>query len=169
MPKYNLNNSERHRPHRRLYGNARSFSRTGGPVTLLFVLVSLLVCGAPRAGASAPNLSADSEVATAGFYRLSWGPGQGPFELQEAADPEFRKPSTLYFGPDLATVISGRPDGTWHYRVRIHTNAGRSDWSNPVMVKVDHHDLSRALMFLSLGFVVFIAIVATVVRGKGAE
>jgi hypothetical protein len=150
-----------------LFDKRRSAQRPG-PAALLLALISLFACSSPQAGAGAPSLTVDSEVATAGFYRLSWA-DTGPFELQEAADPEFRDASTLYLGPDLATVVSGKPDGIWHYRVRTATDAGHGPWSDPVTVTVAHHDLSRALMFLSLGFVVFIAIVATVVRGKGAE
>jgi hypothetical protein len=119
--------------------------------------------------ATAPRLSVDSPLATAGFFRLSWVSDGTDFELQEAPDPEFSDPRTLYHGADTASVISGKPNGTWHYRVRAVTHAGHGPWSDSVTVTVAHHALSRALTFLSLGFVVFLAIAATVVRGKGNE
>ncbi|MGW8309973.1 MAG: fibronectin type III domain-containing protein [Thiogranum sp.] len=142
-----------------------------------FVAVMLfcaLICP-PSAGtaneASAPRLSVDSPLATAGFFRLKWVLSDGAdFELQEAPDPEFSDPRTLYHGADTASVISGKPNGTWHYRVRAVTHAGHhGPWSDSITVTVAHHALSRALIFLSLGFVVFLAIAATVVRGKGNE
>jgi hypothetical protein len=114
----------------------------------------------------APQLAVDSPTATAGFFRLSWGPGASEFELQEADGPGFERPTTLYRGPDTATVISGRPDGTWHYRVRAVTDTGAGSWSNPIAVTVDHHDLGRALTFLALGCGVFVATALTIVRGK---
>jgi hypothetical protein len=117
----------------------------------------------------APRLSVDSPTATAGFFRLHWADPAPVFELQEASGPGFNHATTLYRGPDTATVVSGKPDGTWYYRVRAATDAGSGVWSDTVAVTVDHHDLGRALMFLALGFCVFIAIVLTVLRGKGSE
>jgi len=107
-------------------------------------------------------------VATAGFYRLSWVTEAEQAELQEATDPAFHDPVTLYTGPDRASVLSGKPDGTRYYRVRGITNATPGRWSEPVRVTVEHHDLRRAFLFLALGFSVFVAILVTVVRGASA-
>lgn len=137
---------------------------------MLFYAVTCLPSAGTANEATAPRLSVDSPLATAGFFRLNWGLSDGAdFELQEAPDPEFSDPRTLYQGADTASVISGKPNGTWHYRVRAVTHAGHGPWSDSVTVTVAHHALSRALIFLSLGFVVFLAIAATVVRGKGNE
>ena len=70
----------------------------------------------------APQLAVDSPTATAGFFRLSWGPGASEFELQEADGPGFERPTTLYRGPDTATVISGR----WMDRAPVGQTAAQA-------------------------------------------
>lgn len=71
---------------------------------------------------ASPTLSADTAIATAGYFRLSWvvsGPGKLPrFELQESANADFLDPRTIYNGPDAATTFSGRSDGDYYFRVR---------------------------------------------------
>ena len=84
---------------------------------------------------------------------------------QQAADPEFHTVRTLYIGPDRAAVISGKPDGVWYYRMRT-VKAGQSGpWSEPLAVTVSHHSLGRAVAFFTLGVVIFLGILAVVIRG----
>jgi hypothetical protein len=141
-------------------------------VVFALALVCLLTAGSIQADNHAPKLSSDHEIATAGFFQLSWEADAKRVELQEASSLAFREPTTLYIGPDSKSVISGKPNGSWYYRVRalnVHDqNLQASAWSEPVTVLVAHHDLSRALMFLSLGIIVFIGIVVVIVRGEGA-
>jgi len=118
-----------------------------------------------QAKSPAPAIASDSDVATAGFYRLSWDAAFPRIELQEATTPDFRSPATLYIGTDRATTISGKPDGQWYYRVRTMQDDLPGSWSDPVEVTVAHHSLSRALMFLTLGIIVFLAIVTVIIRG----
>ena len=129
-------------------------------------LTGLLTTGFVQAQMPVPTLSVDNEIATAGFFHLNWETEANSFELQEAASPDFRNTTTLYSGPDRATVISGKPDGTWHYRVRARANNKPGPWSDPLTVTVAHHNPGRALMFLALGFIVFVAIVLTILRGR---
>lgn len=135
----------------------------------------LLTFGLAHAGETpppaSPVLSADTEVATAGYFGLSWGLSRRPageadgaparFELQEAAGPAFGAPRTLYTGPDRATALSGRKDGTYYYRVR----ADGGPWSAPVAVEVAHHSLVRAGLFFALGAAVFAATAVLILRG----
>ena len=134
-----------------------------------WALALMLACLSPidRASAqdSAPQLSSDTDVASAGFYRLMWETHAEDVELQEATDPDFRNVTMPYRGPDRATVISGKPDGTWYYRVRTADGAHAGPWSRAVAVTVAHHSLARALMFLSLGVVVFVATATMIIRG----
>lgn len=115
----------------------------------------------------APKLSSDTDTATAGFFRLSWTTDVGRVEVQEADNPEFLDANTSYMGFDRATLVSGKPDGIWYYRIRAWDEAVPGPWSAPVSVSVAHHPLSRAFTFLGLGVIVFIAIVLMIVRGPG--
>lgn len=136
-------------------------------MSVALMLVCLLMIGPIQAQVSAPQLSSDSDVASAGFFRLSWETAAERVELQEDTGPDFRNPITTYLGSDRAAVISGKTDGTWYYRVRALDDARAGAWSEPVTVVVEHHSLSRALMFLSIGVIVFVAIVLMIMRGPG--
>jgi len=71
----------------------------------------------------------------------------------------------IYDGPDLASVISGKPNGTYRYRVRaidaLHNVVAQS---NQIAVVVAHHSLLRAWLIFSLGAFVFVAILVVVQR-----
>ena len=115
-----------------------------------------------------PTLQSDSNESAAGYYQLHWSNKQaGDFVLQESSKADFSDAKILYHGPDTATLVSGRKNGTYYYRVRGATSAG--DWSQPVKVSVRHHPLSRALLFFSLGALVFVATLAMVIRGNLAH
>jgi len=114
---------------------------------------------------AAPKLESDSDSSAAGFYQLHWANQHaGNFILEESRKPDFSDAKTLYQGPDTATLVSGRKNGTYYYRVRNEEAA--KDWSNSIQVKVIHHPLSRALLFFSLGALVFIATLTMVIRGN---
>ncbi len=140
------------------------------PLAALFAfsLLAVLVLLPPRiAMAALPVLESDLPVATAGYYRLSWALDGAAatlpvFELQESLKADFADPATVYRGPDEASVMSGRGDGEYWYRVR----AADGDWSEPVNVVVRHHPLSRALGFFAVGALVFLAILVVIVRGS---
>jgi hypothetical protein len=138
-------------------------------ITLLcgFALLVCLDTAPARDDVRAPRLHADTDIATAGFYRLSWEAGAGRVELQEAESPGFAHPATRYLGHDRATVISGRPDGVWYYRLRSRDDARAGPWSETVRVTVQHHPLSRALLFFGLGIAVFLATLLMILRGTG--
>ncbi len=125
-------------------------------VARLLAAVFLCLSATAAVAVSKPLLSSNTEVATAGFYQLSWTGENGAVELQESTDRVFTDSRILYSGPDRATVVSGRPDGVWHYRAR---SAGdpHAPWSDTVSVIVSHHGLQRALWFFLIGLVVFIA------------
>jgi hypothetical protein len=129
-------------------------------VFYLFSVTLSLAANAP------PRLSSDTDVATAGFFRLTWETDADRIELQQASKGDFRKPVTLYIGSDRASVVSGKPNGTWFYRIRAINDGQPGPWSKPVKVTVAHHSLYRAFTFLSLGIIVFISIVVVVIRGS---
>lgn len=132
-------------------------------------LLSLLV--AASVSAAVPRLSTSTESATAGNFQLSWeleNPALQPamttprFELQVAGDGDFSDAALLYDGQDTATVISGLSNGKYFYRVRVHGSAA-SPWSDPVMVTVEHHSLTKAFMFFAAGAVVFLATIGVII------
>lgn len=157
--------------------------------SLLAVLLLACLFSATAAGAErpAPRLSTSGDVVTAGYYRLSWDTASSAvesiaeplresiaesmwapiWELQESTQVDFRDAVTAYRGPDSATVFSGKPDGALYYRLRSVAPQA-SPWSDTVSVRVTHHSLSRALLFLALGIVVFVATVVLIVRGPEA-
>jgi hypothetical protein len=107
----------------------------------------------------------DTETATAGYYQISWESDYKEVELQEALDPNFSEATTTYTGSDRASLFSGKSNATYYYRIRGINPSETSDWSEPVVVKVAHHPLNRAFFFLTLGFLIFIALVFVVLRG----
>lgn len=128
-------------------------------------MVSVLLAMPIGASAQSPELEANPEVASAGFYQLRWYAAR-PVELEESQDPEFSSAEIVYRGSDAARVMSGKPDGDLYYRVR-DTDDGTL--SNVVKVTVRHHSLERAVAFFSLGAVVFLAtllLIATGARGS---
>ena len=146
----------------------------GFRIPALGVLCFLLcVTASAAAGATPPTLSSDTAVATAGYYRLEWdwedSPASAPasFEVQESTRADFRDAQPLYRGPDLATVISGRRDGSRYYRVRAASdNDAHSAWSKVVEVETAHHPLSRALAFFAAGALVFSLTLTLILRGS---
>jgi hypothetical protein len=128
----------------------------------------LFPVGITQAQNLTPVLSSDSAIATAGYFRLSWETDATWVELQEAQESTFQIPHSLYAGPDQATLISGKPDGTWYYRVRGVNATKQGPWSEPVTVTVHHHSLVQALLFFALGLTVFVATLAMIIQGTRA-
>ena len=122
----------------------------------------------PVTAKAVPTLKSDSNESSAGYYQLHWTNNHtGDFILQESSKPDFSNAELLYQGPDTATLVSGRKNGTYYYRVR--SADAENEWSNPVRVNVTHHPLSRAFMFFSLGALVFVATLTMVIRGNLAH
>jgi hypothetical protein len=117
------------------------------------------------ASVDTPVLTSSTELATAGFYTLSWSPGANDYELQQSDSSDFQQPQAVYTGPDTATVISGKPDGVRYYRVRNIDNGQAGSWSQVVRVTVQHHTLTRAFLFLFTGMVVFLATILLITIG----
>lgn len=148
------------------------------PRLLCAIAACILAAVASRGAAAQPDLNggADSQVATAGYYTLSWSADEGGneppvFQLVESRSRAFEQSKVIYEGIDLATTMSGVPDGTYHYRVRVVSEGGGepASWSNVHTVVVDHHSLGRAFAFLAIGLVVFSATVAMIVAGHRTE
>jgi hypothetical protein len=96
---------------------------------------------------------------------LSWDGTDGPYHLQESSTTDFSTYRTLYQGDDLATVISGKPDGVYYYRISLSNEQQIAD-SNVVKVTVAHHPLKTALLFFLAGAIVFVATFIMIIKGN---
>ncbi len=118
-----------------------------------------------------PKFEVPSQVnSNSGYIRLEWSSPSGGnviYELEEAPSAEFSNPQRIYEGPDLASFISGLPNGTYHYRVRAvnQSEETTSAWSEPVQLTVEHHPVSLALTLAALGALVFLLTAFVVIKG----
>ncbi|WP_018233269.1 hypothetical protein [Thioalkalivibrio thiocyanodenitrificans] len=148
----------------------RPFRRHARTLWLLVLVVSFP--GVLHAGSHAPELSASPDLARAGYFHLRWALDDvdvDRYTVEEAADPDFTDPAVLYEGADRATVISGRSDGTFHFRVRASlADGGESGWSDTQTVEVVHHPRAQAIGLFILGGLVFLATVGLIVAGTSA-
>ena len=73
-----------------------------------------------------------------GSYQVSWStvPGTVTYVLQEAASAAFIQPVTAYSGGNTSHVVTGKPAGTYHYRVKATSEFGDLGWSNTQSVEV---------------------------------
>ena len=141
---------------------SQAFSRCCRHVPGLFGALLLLLWQLP-AGAEPVEIEADTGVATAGYYQLSWDTGAAEIVLQEAPTRDFASPRVVYRGADNARVMSGKRDGDWYYRAR--TAGSDSEFGNVVKVTVRHHSLGRAFAFFALGALVFLVTLTVIVKG----
>jgi hypothetical protein len=109
-----------------------------------------------------PPLSNDGKAS------LSWTlEGEASVQIQQSNNPEFSAPRSLYQGTDLASVITGLPDGAYHYRGRqVYPDGSASTWSEPVTLRVAHHSLLRAGLFFVIGALVFLATTLLILIGN---
>jgi hypothetical protein len=141
----------------------RDFPLCETKTALLLLPAIALVLTAQITSAADLHLSSDSEIATAGFYQLSWEiPGQlSQIELHESRNPGLSDYRVVYRGPDLARAVSGKSDGEYYYRV-VSVGDKKARASNIVKVTVAHHPLKNAFLFFTIGAIVFIAILVAI-------
>ena len=138
-------------------------------IVVLLMTSALPVC--LSAETVLPVLTTDTQLATAGYYQLSWQPGVAwaskkfpHFELQQATDEQFHTVKILYRGPDRASVVSGMADGDYYYRLRIvESTTASAGWSKPLLVRVRHHSIYKAWAFFGAGAFVFLTTLAFIV------
>ncbi len=113
-------------------------------------------------------------TSNSGFFKLEWRitdelPLQEgySFLLEQSNDENFNHIKSIYKGSDLATYISGLPNGTFYYRVKIieQQNQKESQWSPHLQARVEHFSLQFALTLCALGALVFLLTVAVIVIG----
>ena len=130
----------------------------------------LLLCATTVQAAPKIVLHSDTVLATAGYYQLTWSwpdaPANIKYTLEEiASTKQSKKSRDVYYGPDLASVISGKPNGTYQYLVSaIGPNQRIVAQSNQLEVVVAYHSLIRTIFIFMLGALVFIAILVMALR-----
>ena len=116
-------------------------------------------------------LHSDTDIATAGYYQLRWDwpvltPATRFVLLETAVHEAAATQRIIYSGSDTASVISGKPDGIYAYRVQVlDEQAQPVAHSEPVQVFVQHHSLTRAIGFFIIGASVFVATLLVILRG----
>ncbi|OCC23023.1 hypothetical protein MB02_14525 [Croceicoccus estronivorus] len=130
----------------------------------VFALASLVSLSAP-AYAEAPAFSDAGPIASDTGYTLVQWSAPGAVTLDLAHRPDFSDARTLYSGANSAYFLSGLADGTYYLKLR--DEAGTA--SATLELDVAHQSLTRALWLAGLGALVFLAIVATILRGARDE
>ena len=146
-----------------IYGCSRSllseFNRYSITLTVMFVYFAF-----PFQVSHALEISSSKPVATAGYYQLKWSGATNDYLLQESRSKEFTSVNNIYQGQDSSTVISGKADGEYFYRITTPEN--KSKFSNVVKVTVNHHPLENAFLFFIVGAIVFVATVLLIFKGN---
>jgi hypothetical protein len=126
------------------------------------VIVSVIIFFNSKVLFTQPVITSSTKISRTGYFQLKWKSVEsGTFILQQDKTSLFSTPRTIYSGTDTARTVSGKLNGKYFYRVRI----GEGDWSEPVLVTVEHYKLSTAFMFLGLGAIVFLATTILIIRG----
>lgn len=139
-----------------------------GPVTGMVAgcVLCLLLAGSPVSAGAEVQLESDTDVATAGYYQLRWAQTAPGMRLVEAADAGFSDKDVIYAGADTARLVSGKPDGSYYYR--LEADDGITPLSNTLLVTVQHHSLRRAWAFFAIGAAAFAATLGLIVYGSRA-
>lgn len=111
------------------------------------------------------SLTSDQMTSTAGYYQLNWerNDGSDSIYIVEETPGDAVTPHVIYEGADTATVISGKSDGTYTYKVKSEDG---KHVSNRLTVTVAHHSLTTAFNFFWIGAIVFIFILVAILRGN---
>jgi len=99
----------------------------------------------------------------AGYLTLSWNQVAGAVEYRVQGDAEW----SIYCGPFTQAFLSGLADGHYQFRVHALNDQGIVIASSqvPAEVTVEHWALPMALALFACGLVVFLVIIAVLVRG----
>lgn len=133
-------------------------------LSALFFLLSFVFSSSH----ATPLLVSDSDIATAGYYQLSWkypSSNLNAVALEESNYDDFSVVKVIYQGPDRASVLSGKPDGDYYYRLKSISPLD-NQYSNTVRVIVKHHTLYKAWWFFLLGAVVFVTTAGLIYMGS---
>ena len=105
-----------------------------------------------------------------GVVTLEWQPETQEenivYELQQSSDDSFAQDllKIRYQGPDRGSVLTGFPEGIYHFRIRALDPDGISgEWSTPVAVEIKYKPTWQVVILLTAGIVVFFATLITLI------
>lgn len=150
-----------------LFGCSRTHLPVHNPLIKLLFSIGLLFFSTTQYS-FALQLDSDTQLATAGYYQLSWSGEGNIFQLQESTTSDFSSFNVIYEGKDLARVMSGKSDGHYFYRLTTTSN-NQLHTSNTLKVTVAHHPLRNAILFFIAGAIVFVSIIILIIRGHRQE
>ena len=135
----------------------------------LLLLIAGAFCTAAVHAESKIKLNSSTTDAAAGYYKLSWNWPKAPdsveYSLIEMSNrDQHAHGREIYSGPDLASVISGKRNGTYRYVVQALNGNLVLATSNPVRVIVAHHSLLRAWIVFAIGAFIFLSILVVIRR-----
>lgn len=131
-----------------------------------WLAVALMVSAVPFSAAAQVELSVSPATSSDGVYRVRWT-GDGAVVLQESRREDFADAREVYRGTDHSTVLTGRGNGAYHYR--LLTLDGSGPIAEDVEVEVVHHPLPRAFAFFALGGIVFVCTMLLVLSEPDAS
>ncbi|MCB0261612.1 MAG: hypothetical protein KDE52_17470 [Calditrichaeota bacterium] len=142
---------------------------------LLLVLIQEPGLAQQTGDLEAPQFVTPTEnIVNAGYIRIRWmaipSDNQNEtveYELQQSTEKDFGNFRVKYKGVDLASYVSGLPNGTFYYRIKaIDTATGNESlWSAPIKVDVVHHSLTLAFWLMGIGSIVFFATAGVIWHG----
>ncbi|BDS06904.1 hypothetical protein NT6N_19440 [Oceaniferula spumae] len=127
--------------------------------------IAFLSCGALW-GASQIDFkdrtAIENKVSDNGSIELAWEKDPTvEVILEQSTDQDFKEASQRYQGTDAGSVITGLAEGVYFFRVK---EAG-AEWSDPLRVEVAFFPESKLYLLLSIGGIVVLATIGTIVIG----
>jgi len=127
-------------------------------------LLLLAPFGAPLHAAAPRFVQPGAITSDTGYAMIGWS-ADAPVTLTMLRNDDPATARTLYSGSNSASFVSGLEDGT--YTLILRDKAGLR--SAPLELTVIHQPLARALLLVTMGALIFLAIVATILRGPRDE
>lgn len=140
------------------------------PISLSAIIFLLMAfSGNAEPNVQSPVFVTKSDTTDSGFIKIEWElrekkkPEGYIFIIEKSKGPDFKDAEVLYKGPDMASYVSGLPNGVFYYRVKTVKEGVESVWSEPLIVHVKHHSLKTAFLLSGIGAVVFLVTAGMVI------
>lgn len=132
----------------------------------MFALCALCLLGlasnSTLAADASWSLDSDTELSREGYFVLSWSLGDGQvYEIQQADNRTFIGAKTYQVPANSSMTLSGLADGNYYFRAGEEGN-----WSETILVTVEHHSLAQALGIFCCGFILFTLLIVIIFRGN---